>query len=57
MLPALPAAEKVLTASALTLLFVDWVAPNSALPLAPFSTFFAIFEVNQYQASSYRNNH
>jgi hypothetical protein len=41
MLPALPAAEKVLTASALTLLFVDWVAPNSALPLAPFSTFFA----------------
>ncbi len=41
MLPALPAAEKVLTASALTLLFVDWVAPISALPLAPFSTFFA----------------
>ena len=39
--PALPAAEKALTASGMTLLFVAWVAPIWALPLDPFSTFFA----------------
>ena len=42
--PALPAAEKALTASGMTLLFVAWVAPIWALPLDPFSTFFANLE-------------
>ena len=39
--PVLPVAEKALTASRRTLLFMAWLAPISALPLAPFSTFFA----------------
>ena len=40
-MPVLSVAEKALTASRRTLLFVVWEAPISALPLARFSTFFA----------------